>query len=71
MSSIELEQRINLLEVRVRFLYDVMQDRIDAAQEEAEALVPDNRSASVKIYPPTIENELDALPPHEGHGGAV
>lgn len=28
-------------------------------------------AGSVKIFPPTIEDELNSLPPHEGHGGAV
>ena len=31
----------------------------------------ETNAGSVKIFPPTIESELDSLPPHEGHGGAV
>ena len=79
-----LESTVAAHETGLRFLYKVLQARIDAAQvtqEEVKALVPDNRAddldndttnaGSVKIFPPAIEDELDALPPHEGHGGAV
>ena len=31
----------------------------------------ETNAGSVKIFPPTIEGELDSLPPHEGHGGSV
>jgi len=73
-----LAGNIDLAEITTR-LGDRLLDSADLL-DEAEALIPDNRAdldndttsvGSVKIFPPTIENELDALPPHEGHGGAV
>jgi|3_EtaG_2_1085321.scaffolds.fasta_scaffold63336_2 hypothetical protein len=39
----ELESTVAAHEAGLRFLYKVLQARIDAAQDEAEALIPDNR----------------------------